>query len=68
MTHIQVTLDKKPVQSEKEEKPWKGVCCKRCWYAKSDKKKCRCRCHGANHQEGFRRNIEGSKKLDVVVE
>lgn len=68
MTQVQVTLDDKvPVQNQIEEKPWKHMCCKRCWYAKSDKKKCRCRCHGVNHQEGLRRHIEGSEKLGVTA-
>lgn len=27
----------------------KGQCCKRCFTAKTDKKKCRCRCKGQHH-------------------
>jgi hypothetical protein len=39
-------------------KLWKGIaCCKRCYYAKTDKKKCRCRCHGINHQQGLQRAV-----------
>jgi hypothetical protein len=37
-------------------KPWSGVCCRRCWFAKTDKSRCRCRCNGVNHQVG--RNAE----------
>lgn len=44
---VQQTLEKKQVPIE--DKPWTGFCCKRCYFAKSDKKKCKCRCLGKNH-------------------
>jgi hypothetical protein len=44
---VQQTLENKQVTVE--DKPWKGFCCKRCYFAKSDKKKCKCRCLGKNH-------------------
>jgi hypothetical protein len=38
-----------------ELKPWKGVCCKACWFAKGNR--CRCRCKGANHQHGLTKQL-----------
>lgn len=38
--------------SPQEKKPWAGVCCSRCYVAKSDKTKCKCRCHGTWHGMG----------------
>jgi len=46
---IQKTLENKQLPTK--EKPWTGLCCARCYRAKSDKKRCRCRCHGAHHAE-----------------
>ena len=31
---------------------WKGVCSFRCYVAKTDKKKCKCKCHGVHHGKG----------------
>lgn len=53
---VQATLDKKQVAIQ--EKPWSGICCKRCWYAKTEPPKCKCRCHGVNHQKGFKKPTE----------
>ncbi len=36
---------------KKEPKPYTGICCARCYTAKSEKKKCKCRCHGVHHGE-----------------
>jgi ParB/RepB/Spo0J family partition protein len=41
-----------------QEKPWAGVCCSRCFVAKSDKTKCKCKCHGAHHGIGRRVKTE----------
>jgi len=57
------------------DKPWKDVCAKRCYYAKHDP--CRCRCKGQNHQKGLLKTPETldefeklamlkSKKLEVT--
>jgi len=40
------------------EQPWREICCIRCWKATSDKKKCRCRCHGKHHGIG-KKKVEG---------
>lgn len=32
--------------------PWKGICSPRCIVAKSDKTKCKCKCHGEHHGFG----------------
>lgn len=37
------------------DRPWRGVCCKSCWFAR--KPKCRCRCRKRNHQKGFQKEI-----------
>jgi hypothetical protein len=57
---VQQTLENKQVTVE--DKPWKGFCCKRCYFAKSDKKKCKCRCHGLNHQKGLHKALETKDK------
>jgi hypothetical protein len=44
-------------------KPWKGLCCKRCWEARTDKTRCKCRCHGANHQKGLENTGEIPEEL-----
>ena len=43
---------------ETSEKPWKGVCCKACWYAKGPIPTCVCRCGSVNHQRGRRMKTE----------
>jgi hypothetical protein len=57
---VQKTLDNKQLPTK--EKPWTGLCCARCYRAKSDKKRCRCRCHGAHHGEQRLRVLERRKK------
>jgi len=42
----------KTMRTPQEKKPWAGVCCSRCYVAKSDKTKCKCKCHGARHGIG----------------
>ena len=37
---------------EASEKPWKGICCSRCFNALSDKTRCKCRCRGEHHGRG----------------
>ncbi len=50
-------------QSKKIEKPWKVLgCCVRCYKAMSDKKKCRCRCHGQHHGLGKKKAEEGVQR------
>ncbi|MCJ7559619.1 hypothetical protein MUO79_03245 [Candidatus Bathyarchaeota archaeon] len=31
---------------------WKGICSSGCYMAKTDKKKCKCKCHGEHHGKG----------------
>jgi hypothetical protein len=37
---------------DRQEKPWRGICCKACWYAKGPISDCVCRCGGENHRRG----------------
>lgn len=55
----------KPRQVEPE-KPWSGICCKRCWYAKHDK--CKCKCHGSNHRRGYASKSDNQKLAIEEVE
>jgi len=41
---------KKPEASEP--KPWKGICSSGCYSAKTDRKKCKCKCRGQHHGKG----------------
>ena len=50
---------KKPEASEPE--PWKGICSSGCYSAKTDKKKCKCKCHGQHHGRGNIAKPEESK-------
>lgn len=48
------------MEKKDESKPWKGICNKRCWYAKHDR--CKCKCHKENHGKGVIKklmNMEG---------
>lgn len=42
-------------QEKREATPWKGVCCRRCWFAVKDR--CKCRCKKANHGRGLQSKI-----------
>lgn len=44
------------------EKPWKGICCKQCWFAKHPK--CRCRCKGKNHQAGLHKHLSDYAEIE----
>ena len=48
-------------QPNQAEKPWKGICCSRCYKAQSEKKKCKCRCHGQYHGLGTEKPKQGGK-------
>jgi len=63
---VQATLENKqlPIQ----ERLWKGFCCARCYRAKSDKKRCRCRCHGTHHGEQRLRVLEKAEKEELNFE
>ncbi len=37
-------------QDQIDNKPWRGWCCRPCWYAR--KKECICRCRKAGHRKG----------------
>jgi len=49
-------------------KPWKGICCSRCYNAESDKKKCKCRCHGEHHNIGRQATQDKVKQEKLEVE
>jgi hypothetical protein len=38
--------------SEAVQEPWRGVCSSRCYFARTDKKRCKCRCKGEHHGKG----------------
>lgn len=46
-------------QPKQAEKPWKEFCCSRCYKAQSEKKKCKCRCHGQYHGLGIKKPAKG---------
>ena len=50
-------------EEESEEKPWKGKCSFGCYHAKSEKKKCKCRCSGKMHGKT---NDEHNEKLRIA--
>lgn len=39
------------LKAKDDSTPYKGVCSKRCYYAKG--KRCKCKCHGQYHQKGL---------------
>jgi hypothetical protein len=39
-----------------------GRCCTRCYAAKSDAKKCRCRCKGNHHGQAHKREADSCEK------
>jgi len=54
-------------QPKFEAKPWiVSGCCKRCWFAKG--KKCRCRCGGRNHQKGRMNQPQSEEEFKHLVE
>ena len=58
-------------QPEQATKPWKGVCCSRCYMAKTDKTKCKCRCKGEHHGKGHIKRLtdmEGEKNEKDNIE
>jgi hypothetical protein len=66
----QTTLEKKqiPSQNGTSQKPWKGICCKQCWFAKTEPKKCKCRCHGENHQKGLKRETKKDEDSNELLQ
>ena len=55
----------KAIQIKKEvAAPWKDICCHRCFIAKSDKKKCKCRCKGNHHGEAYKTK-NNDKKTEI---
>lgn len=46
--------------------PYKGVCSKRCYYAK--RKKCRCKCHGQYHQKGLVKMPESEDEFKRLID
>jgi hypothetical protein len=53
------------VETAKITPPYKGVCCKRCWFAKRDK--CRCKCGGKNHQRGLLKTPETPEEFKKLA-
>ena len=49
--------------SEVIQEPWKGVCSSRCYFAESDKKRCKCRCKGEHHGKG-----QANRREDRAIE
>jgi len=43
------------LERKDESKPWKGVCSKRCWFAKRDR--CTCKCKKQNHGKGILKKL-----------
>lgn len=56
----QVSLEGQPVE------PYKGVCCKACYFAKGDK--CTCRCGGQHHGKGIIKdeNVKRQRALAYI--
>jgi len=52
---------------EASEKSWKGICCKRCFNALSDKTRCKCRCHGEHHGKGKQPTAESGVESKASV-
>jgi len=51
---------------EEKSEPWKGICCKTCWYAKG--KRCKCRCGGKYHGMGNPNyKHERARRLDESI-
>jgi hypothetical protein len=48
-----------PKESAELQEPWRGVCSSRCYFAESDKKRCKCRCKGDHHGKGKPGRREG---------
>ena len=44
-------MSEQQLKAKDDSTPYKGVCSKRCYYAK--RKKCKCKCHGQYHQRGL---------------
>lgn len=51
---------------EKEEEPWKDICCKRCWFAMG--KRCTCQCGGKYHGRGLltKEHLEKDEFLSLL--
>ena len=48
-----------------EQEPWKGICCKRCYYAKGTR--CTCKCKGKHHGEGRKpKEMEGENRFPLL--
>jgi len=63
----QLAAQVQTLETKSEESPWKGVCSSRCYTAKTDKKRCKCRCKGEHHAKGQQRKRE-SKAIDEFFE
>ena len=48
------------------EKIWMGKCSFGCFHAKSDKKKCKCRCQGELHGKAYDNHVEESKIEEIA--
>ncbi len=53
------------MEKKDESKLRKGVCCSRCYKAKTEKAKCKCRCKGEHHGKGvIKRLADMEEKKD----
>lgn len=61
MANLQSNLEGEILKAELEdpERPWRGICSPGCWMAKGDK--CRCRCGGAHHGKGRKKEVDPEK-------
>jgi hypothetical protein len=60
-----ITLSEK--ETESKSKAWKGICSPRCWKAKSDPKRCKCKCKGLHHGVGSGKYPNLEKELTSKV-
>lgn len=66
---VQITLENERLPIQDARTPWRGICCSRCYRAKSDKKRCRCRCHGQHHgEQQLRVSEKACEQLDQIAE
>lgn len=48
------------VKKKAEAKPWTDVCSKKCWFAKHDR--CRCKCKKRNHGKGLQKRLDDKQE------
>jgi hypothetical protein len=58
-SHVFSQYSRKTEASKQE--AWKGICSSGCYSAKTDKKRCRCKCRGVHHGKGQIHKLEEAK-------